>query len=149
MDLWMLVLLVPVALLASSFARGYRSPKRLREIAGVIAKGAPVIDVRTPAEFAQGHYRRARNIPVDALSSRLDELGPAGEPVVLYCRSGSRSGRALRTLQTHGFTSLYDLGPMRNTDKLPPLTRVELADAAPPPTRNQRKRQRRRDTRGA
>ena len=71
-----------------------------------------LIDVRTPEEFAGGHIEGAVNIPVDALASRLSEI-PAGQPVVVYCRSGSRSATASRILADAGYTSIYDLGGLQ------------------------------------
>lgn len=78
----------------------------------LVTEGARVIDVRSPEEFASGHIEGAVNIPVDALSSRLGELGAKDGALVVYCRSGSRSSAAMRSLQSSGFTRVYDLGPM-------------------------------------
>lgn len=80
---------------------------RAREL---VASGATLLDVRTEAEFRARHVEGARNIPVQALESRLAELG-AGAPVVVYCQSGGRSAQAARVLVSAGFTP-YDLGPM-------------------------------------
>lgn len=52
-----------------------------------------ILDVRTPAEFAQKHLPGAVNIPVEELKGRIDEV-PADRPVVVYCRSGMRAGKA-------------------------------------------------------
>jgi rhodanese-related sulfurtransferase len=142
MELWMLIPALVLGVIASILIRGYQSPARLRAIAGVLASGAPLIDVRTPGEFAAGHHRRARNLPLDALASRVDELGAPGDPVVVYCQSGSRSDQARRLLTSRGFTRVYDLGAYRNLAKLPEVPR-DPAEAAPALlTRNQRRRQR-------
>lgn len=68
-----------------------------------------LVDVRTPDEFASGHIEGAVNIPLDALSSRLNEI-PRDQPVVVYCRSGSRSAQAARLLSGAGYTQVRDLG---------------------------------------
>ena len=69
-----------------------------------------VLDVRSTAEFDEGHIPGAINIPHDALSARLAELGPAGErDVVVYCRSGRRSAIALEALKGAGFSRLFHL----------------------------------------
>lgn len=78
----------------------------------LIEGGALLVDVRTPGEFASGHIKGAVNIPLGELSGRAGELGDKGGAVVLYCRSGHRSGQAARQLKAIGFTSLHDLGPM-------------------------------------
>jgi phage shock protein E len=71
--------------------------------------GVLVLDVRTPREFEAAHVPGARNIPVDELAARASEIGPPSTPVVVYCRSGHRSGIAREALQRLGFTTVYDL----------------------------------------
>ncbi|HTX72205.1 MAG TPA: rhodanese-like domain-containing protein [Rectinemataceae bacterium] len=81
--------------------------------AAVLAKiraGARIVDVRTPGEFSSGSYRKAKNIPLADLPSRLDELGPKDKPIVLYCASGSRSSRAGRILKKAGFSDVVNAG---------------------------------------
>lgn len=75
-----------------------------------IKGGARIVDVRSPDEFADGHYQGAINIPVDALQRRLGELGPKGEPHVLYCASGARSAFAAKLLKAAGFTDVVNAG---------------------------------------
>lgn len=75
----------------------------------LVAAGVKVVDVRTPAEFQGGHVPGAVNIPFDEVERRAAELGPASTPLLLYCRSGRRSGIAVGTLKQKGFTRLYDL----------------------------------------
>lgn len=77
-----------------------------------MAEGALLVDVRTPREYATGHLEGAINIPVQELEHRTAELGEKTRPVVLYCRSGARSGSAQRLLRERGFTAAYNLGPM-------------------------------------
>ena len=59
----------------------------------LVAEGAFLLDVRTASEFRSGHIEGAVNIPVDQVARRVGEL-PKATPIVLYCRSGSRSTRA-------------------------------------------------------
>jgi phage shock protein E len=79
-----------------------------------MAAGATLIDVRTPAEFAEGHLQGAVNIPVDALQGRISEVGAKAKPVVVYCRSGKRSARAKGMLKDAGYETVFDLGAMSN-----------------------------------
>ena len=74
------------------------------------ASGAKVVDVRTAEEFASGHVPGAINIPYDQLPRRAAEIGPPGTTVVLYCRSGRRSGIAFDALKKAGYGNLYDFG---------------------------------------
>ncbi|MBX3274253.1 MAG: rhodanese-like domain-containing protein [Sandaracinaceae bacterium] len=78
----------------------------------LLAEGALLLDVRTPAEFAAGHLDGARNIPLGELASRAGELGDAGRDVVVYCASGMRSRSAQGLLRRRGFTKVHDLGGM-------------------------------------
>ena len=64
-----------------------------------------VLDVRSPEEFAAGHVPGAVNIPHDQVASRLAEI-PKDKEVVLYCRSGRRSGLAAETLEANGYKDL-------------------------------------------
>jgi phage shock protein E len=82
-------------------------------VSGAVARelaegGARVIDVRTAGEFAEGHVPGAVNIPFDQLGARAAELGDPARPVVLYCRTGRRSGLAAGTLRGLGFEKVYD-----------------------------------------
>lgn len=83
-------------------------------VKALVAKGARLVDVRSSGEFSGGHLPGAKNIPLDAISRRLTELGPKDGPVVVYCRSGARSAQAAATLRAAGFTAVHDLGAMGN-----------------------------------
>lgn len=76
---------------------------------GLVANGALLLDVRTAAEFKSGHIEGAVNIPVDSLARRLDEV-PAERSIVVYCRSGNRSQRAIHVLEHAGRGPVHDLG---------------------------------------
>ena len=78
----------------------------------LVADGALLLDVRTKAEFDQAHIPGAINISVAELKGRLSELGDKQRPVVVYCRSGNRSGRAKRMMEAAGFADVRNLGPM-------------------------------------
>jgi rhodanese-related sulfurtransferase len=67
-----------------------------------------VLDVRPAAEFAAGHLPRARNIPLDELARRLEEIGKYKERAVLVTgRAGPAAGSASRLLKRSGFGSVY------------------------------------------
>jgi len=74
---------------------------------------APVIDVRTPAEFADGHLAGAINVDIFAPDFReqIEALDlSAEEPVYLYCRSGNRSGKAAQILRQMGYDEAFNVG---------------------------------------
>jgi rhodanese-related sulfurtransferase len=69
-----------------------------------------VIDVRTPAEFAEGHIARAQVVDVSAadFADQIAKFDPSGTYFV-YCHSGNRSGQAAAIMASLGFASVYDL----------------------------------------
>jgi phage shock protein E len=87
------------------------SAARARQL---VAQGARLVDVRSPAEFAAAHIDGASNIPVGEIGRRNRELGAKERPVIVYCASGTRSAMAKRTLKNAGFREVYNLGAMRN-----------------------------------
>jgi rhodanese-related sulfurtransferase len=69
-----------------------------------------LLDVRTPAEFAEGHLPGAVNIPHTEIAARIAELEKSkGQDIVVYCRSGNRSEQALGVLHKAGFERLFHL----------------------------------------
>lgn len=68
-----------------------------------------LIDVRDPHEYESGHLVGAVNIPLHELEDRLDEFSPE-LPVVVYCRTGNRSGRAAELLMRKDYTNVLNAG---------------------------------------
>ena len=73
-------------------------------------EGLTLIDVREPFEFAMGHAEGAINIPLGSLPANIDRIRQMKQPVVLYCRSGNRSGQAEAFLRNCGVTQAYNAG---------------------------------------
>ncbi|TCJ12143.1 rhodanese-like domain-containing protein [Flaviaesturariibacter flavus] len=71
---------------------------------------AVIVDVRTPDEYRQEHFPNAVNIPLDQVGARAAEIRAWNKPVVLYCRSGNRSGMALSLLKLQGLAEVYNGG---------------------------------------
>lgn len=67
-----------------------------------------LIDVRTPAEFAQGTIAGARNTELDRLRERLDELDHE-KPLIVFCQVGLRGYLAYRILKQRGFSNVRNL----------------------------------------
>jgi sulfur-carrier protein adenylyltransferase/sulfurtransferase len=67
-----------------------------------------LLDVREPNEWEIGHLDGATRISVNELQSRMNELDTAREMVV-YCRSGARSGRAVDMLRAAGFRKVKNM----------------------------------------
>ena len=68
----------------------------------LIEREAIIIDVRTPREFANGHVDKSINIPLSDIMNHLEEIKQRNKPVITFCRSGARSGRAKTVLNNAG-----------------------------------------------
>jgi phage shock protein E len=68
-----------------------------------------VYDVRTAEEYASGHIPGSVNIPHDVIGDRIP-VKDKDAVIVVYCRSGNRSGQARRTLEKLGYTNIADFG---------------------------------------
>lgn len=84
------------------------SKEEFKELMG--HEGAQLIDVRTPGEVADGAIEGSTNIDYNGANFQ-DEMAKLdkSKPVLVYCRSGGRSGRAAAMLKEMGFQEVYDL----------------------------------------
>lgn len=92
----------------------FRAPGRrssTTEVTTLINRGkTTILDVRTAAEFANGHLREAKNIPLGELSSRIGELDKSkGKTIVVVCERGVRAEKAARLLKAAGFEDVTTL----------------------------------------
>jgi rhodanese-related sulfurtransferase len=69
-----------------------------------------LLDVRTPEEYNEGHVEGAINIDYynETFSAQMDSLDKS-KPVLVYCRSGSRSAKAAEILRQKGFKEVYEM----------------------------------------
>ena len=74
-----------------------------------LEEGAQLVDVRTPQEYASGALPGAINLPVQYVAGAHEHLD-AERPVIVYCRSGSRSEMARMILASMGFAEVFNLG---------------------------------------
>jgi len=81
-------------------------------VKALIQAGTPVVDVRTPQEFLEGHDPVSQNLPLQDIATWSTNF-KADEQVILVCRSGGRAGSAQKTLQAHGVKA-YNLGAWQN-----------------------------------
>lgn len=82
--------------------------------AAVVALQSPdsvLIDVRTAEEFAADALPGAEQIDHEQIASRISAIAPDKDtPIVLYCRSGRRSGIAEESLRAMGYNNLINAG---------------------------------------
>lgn len=66
---------------------------KFKEIIEKSPNSITLIDVRDADEFAKGHFKTAKNIPVEVLEPKIKDL-PSDKPIVYVCSTGARSGEA-------------------------------------------------------
>ena len=81
----------------------------VEELAERRSTGAAVLDVRQPEEYREVHVPGAVLIPLATLPDRLDEI-PSERPVLVICRSGGRSARAVEWLLAQGVDAVNVAG---------------------------------------
>jgi rhodanese-related sulfurtransferase len=76
----------------------------------ITESGVVVLDVRTPGEFAEGYIEGAQMIDFQGGSFET-EIASLDKDVTyaVYCRSGNRSGQAVKIMQDAGFGNLFNL----------------------------------------
>lgn len=83
-----------------------------------------IIDVREPFEFQGGSAPGAINIPLGQVPGKIDFIRERHKPVIMFCRSGMRSGQAVAFLQQTGLRNVYNAGGLE--DMLQLLSQVSL-----------------------
>ena len=82
----------------------------------LIEQGAFLVDVREPGEFAGGTAKGAVNIPLGFVETQLSEF-KGKENIVVFCRSGNRSGQAKIILEQNGFKNVVNGGTWENVNQ--------------------------------
>ena len=99
-----------------NISNGILKQWRLEDAAGLPRDGSvTLLDTRTEGEYIRGHIEGFKNIPVDELRSRLDEI-EKGKPVYVICQSGLRSYIASRILEGNGYETYNFSGGFRFYD---------------------------------
>jgi rhodanese-related sulfurtransferase len=81
------------------------------EVVQIMNRGKNVlVDIRTPEEFAAGHLRDAKNIPMADFDKRIGELEKSkSKSIVVICQTGAKADKAVRQLQAAGFQDVVAL----------------------------------------
>jgi len=67
-----------------------------------------IVDIRAPSEYQAGHITGSRNLPLNHLEERLEEI-PRDRPVVVHCAGGYRSSIGASLLQKNGYENVLDM----------------------------------------
>ena len=85
-----------------------------------------LIDVRSPAEYAEAHG--AVNIPVEIVAEKISEITRDHDAeIYVYCRSGRRAGVAQQTLTGMGYRHVTNLGTLADAEAF--VEKIKAADA--------------------
>jgi rhodanese-related sulfurtransferase len=75
----------------------------------IIKEGAYLVDVRSTGEFSLGHVKGSVNIPLDKIPAQLAKFKNK-KNIIVFCRSGNRSGQAKSILEQNGFANVINGG---------------------------------------
>jgi rhodanese-related sulfurtransferase len=102
------VILLAVAIALTLPSPAVREDVTNAQLRNLVARGARLLDVRSPGEFAMGHIQGAENVPVDTITT-ASAAWRRDAAIVVYCATGARSYEAAQYLAAHGFTKVYNL----------------------------------------
>ena len=86
------------------------------DLGNLIEQGAFLVDVREPGEFAGGTAKGAVNIPLGLVATQLAKFKEK-ENIIVFCRSGNRSGQAKIILEQNGFKNVVNGGTWENVNQ--------------------------------
>lgn len=115
--IWIVVALVVVGFFVFQ-SRGLAEVEDIK-VKALMGQGAVVIDVRTPAEYEAQNIPVAKNVPLGEVAAKIEEVVPDKQtPILCHCRSGVRSGKAMRILKKMGYREVHNLGSFERSSEL-------------------------------
>ena len=109
-QLFTIIALVFMLISSCTFAQNKNDIEITEFKTKIVSQKYILVDVRTESEFDDGHIKGAINI--DYFSSTFfDEISELGleTPVLVYCKSGNRSGKAMKIMNDLRFKEVYNL----------------------------------------
>lgn len=84
------------------------TPEEMQELTEM--EDVQLVDVRTAKEYKEGHIENSQNIDYysDNFQKEIEQLDKS-KPVIVYCKSGKRSGKCIDKMKDAGFVKIYDL----------------------------------------
>ncbi len=107
----LIALIGSILLLAGCSSSSSAIDLSVTEFSSKVAEaGVITLDVRTPGEYAEGHLEGAQLIDLQSgnFENEISSLDKNATYAV-YCRSGNRSGQAVKVMQDAGFTSVFNM----------------------------------------
>lgn len=96
------------------FLTGNKS-KKIEDFRG---RGAIIVDVRSKGEYESGAIPGSKNIPLQNISSKMNEIKKWDKPIITCCASGMRSGSAAAILKSSGVEAMNGGGWFSLSNKL-------------------------------
>lgn len=87
------------------------------ELKKVITEGAFLVDVRSQGEYLSGHVKGSSNIPLDQIKNQMSKFKEK-KNIIVFCRTGRRSGLAKLILEQNGFTNVINGRTWQNVNEL-------------------------------
>jgi len=116
------LMVVLTILLINPVLAGGGDPEAARKAWPMIESGVLVIDVRSEKEFDEGHLDGALNIEWDKTDALAAAIGNDKQrPVVFYCRTGNRVGKAITALEALGYTNIYNATGLEALEETRPV----------------------------
>lgn len=86
---------------------GLNPPPNYKQL---LIEGAIIVDVRSQGEFASGHIKGSKNLPLQTLQTNNQLSKYKDKPIIVCCASGMRSASARSILKSKGFAQVYNGG---------------------------------------
>ncbi|MNE69878.1 Thiosulfate sulfurtransferase PspE precursor [compost metagenome] len=112
-----ILIIASVLLLSYAGYRTYRYATMTKGLDKLIERGAVILDVRTPQEYATGHIAGSVNISLGAIRERYTELDTA-TTYITVCSHGLRSVKVQQLLQERGFRHVYNGGAWADLEQM-------------------------------
>lgn len=111
MRLPLLILLLAATLPLPMASAAESTPVKPAQAAEQIASGIQLLDVRTREEWNEGYIKGAKLVPVstESFAAQAAKVLDPEKPVLVYCRSGTRSARAVKLLDEAGFKDVRNM----------------------------------------
>ena len=109
-------LLLTVMFIIGGMLYSCNQTKKESELRRLIQEGAVLIDVRSSEEFDEGSVPGAINIPIDLLPDNIGKI-PTDKPIIVFCKSGNRAGKAKKILEENNITDVTNGGSWQNVQK--------------------------------
>ncbi|MCG3150195.1 MAG: Thiosulfate sulfurtransferase GlpE [Verrucomicrobiae bacterium] len=120
-SLWLIIAVILVVVVFVRARAGGLAPEVAQQH---LKNGALLVDVRSAGEFNSQHVPGAINFSYDKIGSLLPaKESDKSKTILLYCRSGRRSGIAEKRLRELGYTNVFNLGSYSQAEKTLTLTK--------------------------